>query len=81
LGGRDQEDHGSRPDGANSSRDLHLQNNQRKIDWRYGSSSRVPALQMQSPKFKPQSHSKQKTKTDGIEAGVSYSKIHRIKLR
>jgi hypothetical protein len=27
----------------------HLQNNQNKMDWRYGSSSRKPALQVQSP--------------------------------
>jgi hypothetical protein len=28
------------------------------MDWRFGSSSRVPALQVQSPEFKP--HSRQK---------------------
>jgi hypothetical protein len=28
--------------------------------WRCGSSSRVPALQVQNPEFKPQSHQKQK---------------------
>jgi hypothetical protein len=29
--------------------------------WRYGSSGRAPALQMQSPKFKHQSHRKKET--------------------
>jgi hypothetical protein len=33
----------------------HLQNNQSKLDWRRGSSSREPALQVWSPEFKPQS--------------------------
>jgi hypothetical protein len=33
----------------------HLQNNQTKTDWRCGSSSRAPALQVQSLEFKPQS--------------------------
>jgi hypothetical protein len=31
-----------------------------KMDWRCGSSSTAPALQVQSPKFKPQSHQKKK---------------------
>jgi hypothetical protein len=31
----------------------HLQNNQRKIDWRCDSSSRSPVLQAQSPEMKP----------------------------
>jgi hypothetical protein len=31
------------------------------MDWRHGSSGRVPALQVQSPKFKPQSHEKKST--------------------
>jgi hypothetical protein len=30
------------------------------MDWKCGSSSRVPTLQMQSPEFKPQSHQKKK---------------------
>jgi hypothetical protein len=34
--------------------DPHLQNNQSKMDWRPGSSSRVPALQVQCPEVKPQ---------------------------
>jgi hypothetical protein len=34
----------------------HLENNQIKMDWRHGSSDRVPALQMLSPEFKPQYH-------------------------
>jgi hypothetical protein len=33
---------------------LHLQNNQTKMEWRYGSSGRKPALQVQSPGFKLQ---------------------------
>jgi hypothetical protein len=27
-----------------------------KMDWRFGSNDRVPALQVQSPEFKPQYH-------------------------
>jgi hypothetical protein len=45
LGGWDQKDHSLRQAWANSSQDPHLQNNQSKMDWRCGSSSRVPALQ------------------------------------
>jgi hypothetical protein len=30
------------------------------MDWRYSSSSRAPALQVQSPEFKPQPHKKKK---------------------
>jgi hypothetical protein len=37
-------------------------NNQVKMDWRCGSSSRMPALQTQSPEFKSQSHAKNKQK-------------------
>jgi hypothetical protein len=33
-------------------------NNQSKMDWRHTSSSRAPALQSQSPEFKPKSHPK-----------------------
>jgi hypothetical protein len=43
---------------ANSSLDPHLQNKQSKMDWRSGSSGRGPALQVQSPEFKPQSYQK-----------------------
>jgi hypothetical protein len=32
------------------------------MNWRCGSSNRVPALQVQSPDFKPQSHQKKKKK-------------------
>jgi hypothetical protein len=32
------------------------------MDWRCGSGNRVPALQVQSPHFKHQSHKKKKTK-------------------
>jgi hypothetical protein len=38
----------------------HLQNKQSKMEWRCGSSSKVSALQSQSPEFKPQSHQKKK---------------------
>jgi hypothetical protein len=56
LGGWDQEDPSLRPAWKNSSQDPHLQNNQRKMDWRCGPSSRAPALQVQSHEFKPQSY-------------------------
>jgi hypothetical protein len=58
----DQEDHGSRPAQANSLWEPHLQNSQTKMNWRCGSSSGTPALQVQSTEFKPQSHQKGKTK-------------------
>jgi hypothetical protein len=32
------------------------------MDWRGGSSSRLPALQVLNPEFKPQSHKKKKQK-------------------
>jgi hypothetical protein len=32
----------------------HPQNSQSKMDWRCGSTPRVPAVQVQSPEFKPQ---------------------------
>jgi hypothetical protein len=38
----------------------YLQNNQRKMDWRCVSSSRVHALQAQSPEFKLQFHQKRR---------------------
>jgi hypothetical protein len=41
----------------------HLQNNQSKLDWRHGSSGRVPSLQAQSTEFKPQSHQKKEEKS------------------
>jgi hypothetical protein len=47
LGGWD-----GRPAWANSSQEPHLQNNQSK--------NRVPALQVRSPKFKPQSHQRKR---------------------
>jgi hypothetical protein len=47
---------------ANSLEEPHLQNNQSKIDWRCDSRGRVPALQGQNPKFKPQVHLKKKIK-------------------
>jgi hypothetical protein len=38
------------------------QNNRSKMDQRCGSSGRTPALQVQSPEIKPQSHKKRKSK-------------------
>jgi hypothetical protein len=32
------------------------------MNWKCGSSSRVPALQVQNPEFKPQSHQKKRKK-------------------
>jgi hypothetical protein len=58
----DWEDCSSRPPQA-SLKDSHLQsriNNQSRIGWICGSSSGAPALQIQSPEFKPQSHLKKK---------------------
>jgi hypothetical protein len=57
----DQEDGHSWPAWINTLRDPHLQNNQSKMDWRCGSSSRVAALQVWSPEFKPQYHKTNKT--------------------
>jgi hypothetical protein len=39
---------------------LHLQNNQSKTDWKYGSA--VEHLQVPSPEFKPQFHKNKKIK-------------------
>jgi hypothetical protein len=39
-----------------------------KVDWRGGSSTRVPALQVQSPEFKPQSYQKKKRKENVIKS-------------
>jgi hypothetical protein len=48
-----------------------LQNNQSKMDWRCGSSDRIPALQAQSPEFKPQSHQKKRKKRKETTLRVS----------
>jgi hypothetical protein len=37
------------------------------MEWRYGSSGRVPVLQAQSPEFKPQSHKKKKKIICGVK--------------
>jgi hypothetical protein len=37
------------------------------MGWTYGSSSRMPTLQAQSPEFKPQSHKKKKKEEKKIE--------------
>jgi hypothetical protein len=47
----------------------HLKDNQRKTDWRCGSSHRAPALQVQNPEFKPQSHRKKEGRKEGREGG------------
>jgi hypothetical protein len=39
------------------------------MDWRHGLSGRMPALQAQRPKFKPQSHQKQKQTKQAIVMG------------
>jgi hypothetical protein len=44
--GWDQEDQGLRLAQAKRSQDTHLQNNQSKMNWRCGSSGRVPTLQV-----------------------------------
>jgi hypothetical protein len=58
LEGWDQENHSSRSAWIDSLRDPHFQNNQSKMNWRCVSSGRVPASQVQSPEFKPQSYKK-----------------------
>jgi hypothetical protein len=64
LGGWDQEDFDLRPAWANLwNPSPNLQNNQNKMDWRCGSSSRLPGLQVWSPQFKSQSHQNKQTKT------------------
>jgi hypothetical protein len=49
-----------RPAWANSLQDSISKNNQSKMDWRYGPSNRVLALQVQSPEFKAPPHQKKK---------------------
>jgi hypothetical protein len=44
LGDWDQEEYVSIPPQTSSLWELHFQNNQTKMDWRYGSRGRVPAL-------------------------------------
>jgi hypothetical protein len=56
AGGWDREDHSLLLACAISSREPHLQNNQTKMDWRYDSGNRAPALQTQNPEFQCQSH-------------------------
>jgi hypothetical protein len=57
LGGWNQEDQSLRPAWANSSLDPHLQNNQSKMEWKYGSSSRATCF-AQSSEFKAQFNQK-----------------------
>jgi hypothetical protein len=56
------EDHSSRSFQVNSSENPISKNSQSKMDWRCGLSSRVPALKVQNPTLKSQSHQKQKKK-------------------
>jgi hypothetical protein len=61
LGGWDQEDLGFKANqGKQFKRSPHLQNNQSKMDLRWDSSDRVPALQVWSPEFKPNPTKKKK---------------------
>jgi hypothetical protein len=43
-------------------------NSQIKMNWRFGSSGRMSALQMQSPEFKLQSHTHNKSKMHSKDA-------------
>jgi hypothetical protein len=45
-------------------------NDQSKMDWRYGSSGRASALQVQSPEFTLESHPKKPTKTKQKPTGL-----------
>jgi hypothetical protein len=58
----------------------HLQNIQGKMDWRCGSSGRVPALQVLNPKFKPQSYHLKKKKGIFVTGGLRESKVKKIFL-
>jgi hypothetical protein len=75
LVGWDQEDFGSRPAGANSSWDPYFQNNQSKMDWRYGSSSRVL-----STEFKPSAIKRKKKKIPRASLMLSIPKPQDMKF-
>jgi hypothetical protein len=45
------------------------------MDWSYSSRGKVSALQVQSPKFKPQSHQKKKKKNPKL-LNTFYKKYH-----
>jgi hypothetical protein len=51
-----------------------LQNNQRKMDWRCDSNSRVPALQVQSPEIKHKSLQK-KNNNNTNKCGDKLSRV------
>jgi hypothetical protein len=36
----------------------------KQMEWRFGSGSKAPALQLGSPEFKPESHKKKKKKVE-----------------
>jgi hypothetical protein len=60
LEGLDGENCGSKSDQTNSLRDPHLQSSHSQMDWRCGLRGGAPALLVQGPEFKPQSHRKKK---------------------
>jgi hypothetical protein len=67
LGGRDQEDHSSKPTQVNGSRDPILKIPNTKKTWLASYSSyRAPAWQMQDPVFKPQYHKKKKSSKSNL---------------
>jgi hypothetical protein len=72
LGGWDQEDWSSRPTQQIVFKTHHLKNNQTKMDWRCGLSSRVPGLQVPVPDFKPQSHQKKKKKIGTMSQVITW---------
>lgn len=45
-----------------------------RLNWRYGLSSRVPALQVKNPKFEPQSYKKSRFKA------INYFHLHLISV-
>jgi hypothetical protein len=50
------------------------------MNWRCGLSDRGSALQMQSPKFKPQSHQKKKKKRSNLQLQVICLVVHFLDL-
>jgi hypothetical protein len=69
LGGWDWEDYGSKPVYANSLWDTPISKITQQNGLGCGSSGKMPALQAQSPMFKPQSHQKEK------KALINYKQI------
>jgi hypothetical protein len=50
------------------------------MDWRYISSSRMPALEIQSPKFKPQFHQEKKERKSSSDVRMVYNMHNSICL-